>query len=43
MDLSEATKLVPEDKLVARELLMAQKAIKERAEKEKKAFAKMFA
>jgi peptidyl-prolyl isomerase D len=42
-DLVQAVKLAPEDKLIARELALAQRAIAERAEKEKKAFAKMFA
>ncbi|KAJ3329748.1 peptidyl-prolyl cis-trans isomerase cpr6, partial [Blyttiomyces sp. JEL0837] len=41
-DLSEAVTLVPEDKVVARELLIAKKAVADRAEKEKKAYAKMF-
>ncbi|KAI9324669.1 cyclophilin-like domain-containing protein [Zopfochytrium polystomum] len=41
-DLTRAAGLAPEDKLVARELAVAQKAVRERAEKEKKAFAKMF-
>ncbi|KAI8844944.1 peptidyl-prolyl cis-trans isomerase [Chytridium lagenaria] len=42
-DLAEAAKLSPEDKMVARELALAHKAIKDRAEKEKRAYAKMFA
>ncbi|KAJ3064662.1 peptidyl-prolyl cis-trans isomerase cpr6 [Podochytrium sp. JEL0797] len=41
-DLEAAAVLAPEDKLVARELAMAQKAIKERVEREKKMYAKMF-
>ncbi|KAI8614993.1 peptidyl-prolyl cis-trans isomerase D [Chytriomyces sp. MP71] len=42
-DLSEAVSLAPEDKVIAKELVAAQKAIKDRAEKEKKMYAKMFA
>ncbi|KAJ3193254.1 hypothetical protein HK101_005153 [Irineochytrium annulatum] len=42
-DLSEAAKLSPEDKMIARELAVARKAVKEKAEKEKRAYAKMFA
>ncbi|KAJ3029122.1 UNVERIFIED_CONTAM: hypothetical protein HDU68_000077 [Siphonaria sp. JEL0065] len=42
-DLTEAVALAPEDKLIARELALGQKAIKDRAEKEKKMYAKMFA
>ncbi|KAI9339660.1 cyclophilin-like domain-containing protein [Obelidium mucronatum] len=41
-DLAEAVALAPEDKLIARELALGQKAIKDRAEKEKKMYAKMF-
>ncbi|KAJ3109581.1 hypothetical protein HDU96_007184 [Phlyctochytrium bullatum] len=41
-DLTQASKLNPEDKLIARELLIAQKAVKDRLDKEKKAYAKMF-
>ncbi|ORY40254.1 peptidyl-prolyl cis-trans isomerase D [Rhizoclosmatium globosum] len=41
-DLTEAVALAPEDKLIARELAVGQKAIKDRAEKEKKMYAKMF-
>ncbi|KAJ3107119.1 peptidyl-prolyl cis-trans isomerase cpr6 [Phlyctochytrium planicorne] len=42
-DFQEATKLSPEDKLIARELAVAQKTVKDRLEKEKKAYSKMFA
>ncbi|KAJ3209856.1 peptidyl-prolyl cis-trans isomerase cpr6 [Dinochytrium kinnereticum] len=42
-DLGEAAKLSPEDKMIARELALAQKAVKDRIEKEKRAYAKMFA
>ncbi|KAI8591505.1 cyclophilin-like domain-containing protein [Geranomyces variabilis] len=42
-DLSAAQKLAPSDALVQRELLVVQRTMKERKEKEKKAYAKMFA
>lgn len=42
-DLQEAVKLSPEDKLIQRELASAQKQIKDKVEKERKAYAKMFA
>ncbi|KAJ3299464.1 peptidyl-prolyl cis-trans isomerase cpr6 [Borealophlyctis nickersoniae] len=42
-DLHEAVKLSPEDKLIQRELAGVQKTMRERVEKEKKAYAKMFA
>ncbi|KAJ3043236.1 peptidyl-prolyl cis-trans isomerase cpr6 [Rhizophlyctis rosea] len=42
-DLKEALKISPEDKLIQRELAVVQKGIKDRQEKEKRAYAKMFA
>ncbi|KAJ3346506.1 peptidyl-prolyl cis-trans isomerase cpr6 [Entophlyctis luteolus] len=42
-DLTQAVALAPEDKVVARELVVAQKAVKTRDEKEKKMYAAMFA
>ncbi|KAJ3249586.1 peptidyl-prolyl cis-trans isomerase cpr6 [Chytriomyces hyalinus] len=42
-DLAEAVSLAPEDKLIARELAISHKAIKDRAEREKKMYTKMFA
>jgi peptidyl-prolyl isomerase D len=43
VDLQKAVELNAEDKLIARELALAQRAIKEKVEKEKKAYSKMFA
>jgi peptidyl-prolyl isomerase D len=42
-DLTEASKLVPEDKAIATELARVKAAKKEKRDKEKKAYAKMFA
>lgn len=42
MDLAKATQLSPDDKLIQREHVIVQRTIKERKEKEKKAFSKMF-
>ncbi|KAI9207636.1 peptidyl-prolyl cis-trans isomerase D [Polychytrium aggregatum] len=42
-DFAEANKLSPDDKLIERELKMVQKFLKERDEKQKRAYAKMFA
>ncbi|KAJ3411678.1 peptidyl-prolyl cis-trans isomerase cpr6 [Chytridiales sp. JEL 0842] len=41
-DLEAALGLNPEDKMIARELAIAQKAIKDRLEKEKRMYSKMF-
>ncbi|TPX57414.1 hypothetical protein PhCBS80983_g03871 [Powellomyces hirtus] len=42
-DLHAAHALAPEDKLIQREIAVVQKVVKEKLEKEKKAYAKMFA
>ncbi|KAJ3053371.1 peptidyl-prolyl cis-trans isomerase cpr6 [Rhizophlyctis rosea] len=42
-DLKAALEISPEDKLIQRELAVVQKGIRDRAEREKRAYAKMFA
>lgn len=42
-DLQAAQKLAPEDKLIQREIALVQRTMKEKAEKERKAYAKLFA
>ncbi|KAJ3007864.1 hypothetical protein HKX48_008900 [Thoreauomyces humboldtii] len=42
-DLGAALKLSPEDQLIQRQLAVAQKTVRDKKEKEKKAYAKMFA
>ncbi|KAJ3087710.1 hypothetical protein HK102_010466, partial [Quaeritorhiza haematococci] len=42
VDLNEALKLAPEDKLIQREIAVVNKVLKERKEKEKKMYQKMF-
>ncbi|KAI8825210.1 peptidyl-prolyl cis-trans isomerase D [Fimicolochytrium jonesii] len=43
VDLQAALAITPEDKLIQREVAVVQRAVKERKEREKKAYAKMFA
>lgn len=43
MDFAEARKLDPNDKFIERESLVAQKLVKQKREKERQAYSKMFA